>query len=62
MDAKPLPCPFCGELLEYHEYDVPYLYGHPTMRVYQHPRSLCFASMMEVTLDDIPAWNRRTKA
>ena len=53
------PCPFCGEKLVYTEWEAQAIHGRPIMRYYKHPESLCYASGFEVTLDDVPAWNKR---
>ena len=57
-----LPCPFCGEELEYEEHVCRAVKGRPILRLWAHPSGKCILSGMEVPLDDHPAWNRRAEA
>lgn len=57
----PKPCPFCGAQLEWTEHPCRALPGAPTLKLWIHPRSNCYASRFEVPEEELPLWNRRAK-
>lgn len=61
--TEPKPCPFCGERLKYEERVCRALRASGRdvyLKLWTHKKSDCYASLFEVTQEDIESWNRRT--
>ena len=55
----PKPCPFCGARLEWTEHPCRALPGAQSLELWLHPRSGCFLSLIEVSPEELPRWERR---
>ena len=57
---EPKHCPFCGEPLVLESRLCRAIPGEVYLKLWKHPKSNCYASLFEVTVEDLPLWNRRT--